>query len=57
MGLRPTKMDKTSLPSVVAPASRLAVAGASRPAHEYAAGVDAASTAGLETSATFFEGA
>jgi hypothetical protein len=28
-----------------------------RPAHECAAGVDAASTAGLETSATFFDGA
>jgi hypothetical protein len=31
--------------------------GGIRPAHECAAGVDAASTAGLETSATFFDGA
>ena len=33
------------------------MAWASRPAHECAAGVDAASTAGLETGATFFDGA
>ena len=36
----------------VALASRPAVAGASRPAHKHAAGVDAASTVGLEGSAT-----
>jgi hypothetical protein len=33
------------------------VALASRPAYKHAAGVDAASTPGLETSATFFDGA
>jgi hypothetical protein len=57
MGLRPTKVDENEDAAHCSAGLQAGCGGGLRPAHECAAGVDAASTAGLETSATFFDGA